>query len=94
MSNDLTVDGHRPTCPAVVWSDERCTCTVPAADDYDMTADWWSVSRCPACGDPIDYCQGHGPIGDPVGHLTLKAHDKGKHEWCNAFGCEEVRLGK
>jgi hypothetical protein len=63
-------------------------------EDYDMLADWWTVSRCPACGDPIDYCQGHGLIGDPVGHLTLQAHDKGRHEWCNAFGCEEVRLGK
>ena len=64
------------------------------AEDYDMRADWETVSRCPACGDPIDYCQGHGLIGDPIGHLTLQAHDKGRHEWCNAFGCEEVRLGE
>ena len=23
------------------------------------------VGYCPACGDPMDYCQGHGDMGDP-----------------------------
>ena len=38
---------------------------------------------CPACGSPSDYCQGHGPIGDPVGHAILLAHDYGIHDGCH-----------
>lgn len=48
-----------------------------------------SVSYCPACGDPIDYCQGHGQIGDPVGASILSAHDDGYHGRCNPAGCED-----
>lgn len=40
------------------------------------------TERCPACGEPIDYCQGHGQIGDPVGLAILVAHDDGDHERC------------
>jgi hypothetical protein len=47
------------------------------------------VSRCPACGDPIDYCQGHGEIGDPWGFRILTQHDNGDHTDCNPYGCEE-----
>ena len=36
--------------------------------------DWMDEmeSVCPACGEPIDYCQGHGEIGDPEGYAILK----------------------
>jgi hypothetical protein len=37
---------------------------------------------CPACGDPADYCQGHGPSGDPRGYALLTAHDAGDHSRC------------
>lgn len=37
-------------------------------DDFD---DIEYIGRCPACGDPIDYCQGHGTIGDPRGAAKL-----------------------
>ena len=40
-------------------------------------------SICPACGQPIDYCQGHGLIGDPVGVVTLEMHDRGIHSRCH-----------
>ena len=46
------------------------------------------VSRCPACGDPIDYCQGHGKIGDRAGRNILMAHDEGEHTGCHRDGCE------
>jgi len=46
------------------------------------------VAHCPACGEPIDYCQGHGPIGDPYGAFILKRHDEGNHYNCNPFGCQ------
>ncbi len=46
------------------------------------------VSACPACGSPIDYCQGHGEIGDPVGAAVLAAHDDGGHAGCHPDGCE------
>ena len=45
-------------------------------------------TRCPACGDPIDYCQGHGETGDPAGYATLAQHDAGNHNDC-ADACEE-----
>jgi hypothetical protein len=53
--------------------------------------DWHSLCRCPACGSPIDYCQGHGPIGDPHGAFILASHDLGEHEYCHPAGCEEAR---
>ena len=38
---------------------------------------------CPACGNPIDYCTGHGVSGDPAGWSTLNAHDNGDHSLCH-----------
>jgi hypothetical protein len=48
-------------------------------------SDW--VDLCPACGEPIDFCQGHGEIGDPRGALTLDMHDDGDHSFC-VVNCE------
>ena len=31
---------------------------------------------CQACDEPIDYCQGHGEIGDPFGAAILAAEDR------------------
>lgn len=45
--------------------------------------------RCVACGDPIEYCSGHGEIGDPVGFEILRAHDDGDHRRCDPVACEE-----
>lgn len=47
------------------------------------------TARCPACADPIDYCQGHGEIGDPAGAAILAAHDNGDHADCHPSGCDE-----
>lgn len=49
-------------------------------DDY--------VSACPACGSPIDYCQGHGEIGDPAGWAVLHMHDNDEHAHCHPAGCD------
>lgn len=38
---------------------------------------------CPACGSPIDYCIGHGEIGDPRGNRILENHDYGDHTNCH-----------
>lgn len=48
------------------------------------------VSRCPVDGEPIDYCQGHGRIGDPIGYNILLAHDYGYHGRCHYRGCEQA----
>jgi hypothetical protein len=48
------------------------------------------VERCPACGEPIDYCQGHGEIGDPGGCAILAAHDDGDHSGCHPIGCDDA----
>lgn len=50
------------------------------------------VARCPACGQLIDHCQGHGEMGDPVGFAVLAAHDEGDHSQCHPAGCEHVEL--
>ena len=39
-------------------------------------------SLCPACGDLMDCCSGHGEIGDPVGFTILAAHESGEHDEC------------
>jgi hypothetical protein len=31
--------------------------------------------QCPVCLDPIDYCQGHGEVGDYEGFLILQEED-------------------
>lgn len=39
---------------------------VPTGDEAPEGAEIDDVARCPKCGDPIDYCQGHGEIADEV----------------------------
>ena len=34
---------------------------------YDLAPE----DDCPVCLDPIDYCQGHGEVGDPEGFRML-----------------------
>lgn len=46
------------------------------------------VERCHVCGEPNDYCQGHGETGDPRGWRIALAHDFGDHTECHAAGCE------
>lgn len=46
---------------------------------------------CPACGELIDYCQGHGSMGDPRGAAILTLHENDLHEHCNPDGCDERR---
>jgi hypothetical protein len=48
------------------------------------------ASYCPACGDVIDYCQGHGEIGDPAGFAILAAHDSDDHSRCEPNGCDNA----
>ena len=47
-------------------------------------------NACPACGAPIDYCTGHGEIGDPRGASILAAHDDGDHKRCHPAGCDDA----
>jgi len=60
---------------------------VPKGDVYRVLIlanepDYYERLRCPVCGDWIDYCQGHGEIGDPVGFAILERHDNGDHSGC------------
>jgi len=60
----------------------------------DLTeCDPYLLSRCPACGDVIDYCQGHGEMGDPAGFAILQAHDDDDHSGCHPDGCDEAEEG-
>jgi len=48
------------------------------------------VARCPACGEPIDYCQVHGELGDTLGAYILRQHDEGHHDLCSPVGCPDA----
>ncbi len=49
-----------------------------------------SLAHCPVCGDVMDYCQGHGELGDPDGYAVLVDHDNDEHHGCHsAAGCVE-----
>lgn len=59
-------------------------------DDYSLGVDY---PECPACGADIQYCQGHGEIGDPEGAAILAMHDNGDHSRCvssgsSGWGCD------
>lgn len=43
--------------------------------------------HCPACGERIDHCLGHGMVGDPHAYLVLTQHDSGDHSDCHPLGC-------
>jgi hypothetical protein len=61
-------------------------------EDLGLVHDAFIVEpHCPACGQPIQYCSGHGSIGDPWGHDILTAHDNGDHADCDPFGCDAVK---
>lgn len=49
------------------------------------------LGPCPACGDHVDYCQGHGEIGDPIGFMILDEHyNQGRHARCHQLAdCED-----
>jgi len=66
-------------CPEC--GDSPCGCDETA----ELAAE---ISYCPACGSPIDYCQGHGEIGDPAGRAILRDHDHGYHSHCHPDGCD------
>ena len=50
------------------------------------------TARCPYCTEPIDYCRGHGELGDPEGAAVLAEHDEGRHFGCDPRGCEEAEV--
>ena len=45
--------------------------------------DEW-IEICPVCGEYIDYCGGHGIIGDPFGAAIIEDHyENDKHDNCH-----------
>jgi hypothetical protein len=92
------IGGYRCSCDFASHSDITATVlhaaveqlVSDAADDDPGEATEPYVSRCPVCSDPIDYCQGHGEIGDPAGFAILASHDAGYHDDCHPEGCDEA----
>lgn len=59
----------------------------------DRWADIEVVSYCVACGDVIDYCLGHGEIGDRAGWAILQQHyEHDIHDNCDPHGCDEGEM--
>ena len=57
-------------------------------DENEQEPIWY----CPACGDPIDYCQGHGRIGDPIGYaIVTDHHENDRHDKCAPVACPVAR---
>lgn len=81
--------GRLPGCPECDWhchcgpgvaagTETQCVALVHEEHSADEP-----VSMCPACGSVIDYCQGHGEMGDPAGRAVLDAHEQGDHSTCH-----------
>lgn len=74
----------------------RCTPTPASRCPYEAEheepshgeTDDEEPASCPACGEYIDFCMGHGPIGDPVGFDILDRHDNDDHSRCHVNGCD------
>ena len=60
-------------------------------DDEDEEVEY-DGSKCPACGDWIDYCRGHGQIGDPEGYAALKKW--ARHETYMAYMAATGKMGE
>ena len=85
MPNNAPHNALRHHVSGAIARGEAMPIVAIEADDYDVY-----YPHCPACGDPIDYCQGHGEIGDPVGAQILAAHEWGEHNNCNPRGCDDA----
>lgn len=60
-----------------------------AEDNCPVCNDEERPSRCPACGDIMDYCQGHGKSGDFRGWRILVDHwENDEHIDCHPDGCD------
>lgn len=47
----------------------------PGASSDIVEYDGEPVSFCKVCFDPIEYCTGHGELGDPAGHALMQELD-------------------
>jgi hypothetical protein len=75
---DLTIGANGELCDAC--QSAGCSATEHAACERDDA--YLGEGECPACGNPLDYCPGHGAVGDPAGHRVLEMHEKGDHSRC------------
>lgn len=62
-------NNYFPTCDTCGQWEELCMCM--------------ETTICPVCGSPIDYCLGHGDIGDPRGADIANSHDDDDHSRCH-----------
>lgn len=85
MCGESTMDADATHC----W---RCGAdaeiAAPVAETETEYLDYDDTERCVVCGEFVDYCQGHGEIGDPHGYAIMVAHDNGDHSACDERGCD------
>lgn len=58
------------------------------SENADAGTDVPDFDYCPVCGEPVDYCPGHGETGDPEGFDIMNRHDSGDHSSCHPAGCD------
>lgn len=84
----LTPDGYNYVADALasfVESESRDGNASVLSAWLDMFPE--AIDGCPSCGNAIDYCPGHGEIGDPYGNETLRLHDDDIHNVCSPYAC-------
>lgn len=93
----IAEDDQRGTAALVAFGarfGEKLTAAITENTECDHASDIWCdncaavTERCVACGEPIDYCQGHGEIGDPIGFAIIGAHEGGNHRKCHTTACD------
>lgn len=77
IDNHLEMD-YEDKVGAIV---ECWMCGQELPDELDAT-EHDCGAHCPVCAELMDYCQGHGEIGDPVGFGILEMHNNGDHSKC------------
>ncbi|WGH22092.1 hypothetical protein [Gordonia phage MerCougar] len=79
-------DEYAGNCAHPAGHTGDCAVSVEDVEDVEVA----DVERCVVCAQEIDYCSGHGEIGDPFGAAVLVAHDNGDHKNCAPYACDET----
>lgn len=94
VAGDVYWEGPALICDDAGETIESAYGDPDAGDDNEPTEEYASSydhePHCPACGEHIDYCQGHGIIGDADGARRIAQHDDGDHSDCHPAGCGEA----
>lgn len=79
---DSTLRCYVPCCPQHQPENYAEYMAAHSTDTIDIEG-YIASERCPACGEYLDYCYGHGEMGDPINYRILVLHRRGNHSACH-----------